>query len=161
MSRQQIDKFTYSLDLPPLHLEPLNKNTRQDSLSISDYIATSATRRFFGMLEKYRSQKKLHLITQNKVLDSGEVVGEFCMCYIQTLHQRRQIKATSSSSSSSSSLVEQSESEAVRQRKRIPDDIKSSQRKRRKTKCDDDSDDRMEGLDLIDSAPRKRSQRST
>ena len=143
MSEQQIDKFTYSLELPPLHLVPLNEKTRDHTLSISDYIATSATRRFFGMLEKYRSEKKLHLITQNKVLDSGEVVGEFCMCYIQTLHQRRQTK------SSSSGLLE--EDVEVKSRKRMSNRTESLPRKRRRTK-----DDGGRKMNVIDSAPNKR-----
>lgn len=81
----------YALNRPPLHLEPHQENV-EPSVSVSDYIATSATRDFFRMIEKYRNQKKLHLINQNKVLSTGQVVGEFCVCYIQTLHHRRQTK---------------------------------------------------------------------
>lgn len=91
---KQIDKFVYALNRPPLHLEPFQTQDEKptESVSVSDYIATSATRDFFRMIEVHRNQKKLHLINQNKVLPSGQVVGEFCVCYIQTLHHRRQTK---------------------------------------------------------------------
>lgn len=93
----EIDTFTYALNRPPCHLEPYvtNESTVSSSETVPAFIATSATRDFFRMIEKYRNEKKLHLINQNKVLPTGQVVGEFCVCYIQTLHFRRQSKASS------------------------------------------------------------------
>jgi len=98
---KSIFEFEYVFDRPPLHIKPLIEDNQSKNMTAIDYLTTTkAIRDFFKMVEKHRMENKLHLITAETILETGQTVGEFSVCYIQTLHIRRQSKSSASSDNS-------------------------------------------------------------
>lgn len=92
----KIDEFIYSMNRPPLHIVPFVDTPELQAVTIINYIDQSmVTRDFFKMVETEKKNMRLSKVTQDTMLVTGQVVGEFSMCYTRTLHARRQIKKPS------------------------------------------------------------------